>query len=47
MAALRNRVVHDYGQIDLEIVWESVTFHLPQVQMELTAFFSTEDETRA
>ena len=24
MAGLRNRVVHDYGQIDLEIVWDTV-----------------------
>lgn len=45
MAGLRNRVVHDYGQIDLEIVWETVTLHLPQVRKELIAFFSTEDET--
>jgi uncharacterized protein with HEPN domain len=46
MAWLRNRVIHDYGQIDLEIVWESVTLHLPQVRRELIAFFSTEDETQ-
>lgn len=46
MAGLRNRVVHDYGQIDLEIVWESVTLHLPQVRRELIAFFSTEDEAK-
>ena len=46
MAGLRNRVVHDYGQIDMEIVWESVTLHLPQVQRELIAFFSTEDEAQ-
>ncbi len=46
MAGLRNRVVHDYGQIDLEIVWESVTLHLPQVRRELIAFFAAEDETQ-
>jgi uncharacterized protein with HEPN domain len=44
MAGLRNRVVHDYGQIDFEIVWESITLHLPQVRRELSAFFSTEGE---
>jgi uncharacterized protein with HEPN domain len=46
MAGLRNRVIHDYGQIDLEIVWESVTLHLPQVRRELVAFFAAEDETQ-
>jgi uncharacterized protein with HEPN domain len=46
MAGLRNRVVHDYGQIDLEIVWESVTLHMPQVRRELFAFFSTTDEAQ-
>jgi uncharacterized protein with HEPN domain len=46
MAGLRNRVVHDYGQIDFEIVWESVTLHLPQVRTELSAFLSTEGEAQ-
>jgi len=46
MTGMRNRVVHDYGQIDLQIVWESVTLHLPQVCRELTAFFSTDHEAQ-
>ena len=46
MAGLRNRVVHDYGQIDFEIVWETVNLHLTQVRSDLRAFFSTEHETR-
>jgi uncharacterized protein with HEPN domain len=46
MAGLRNRVVHDYGQIDFEIVSKSVTLHLPQAGRELTAFFSTEGEAQ-
>ena len=46
MAGLRNRVVHDYGQIDLEIIWESVTLHLPQVRRQLIAFFSIDDEAQ-
>jgi uncharacterized protein with HEPN domain len=40
MGGMRNRVVHDYGQIDFEIVWEAVTLHLPQVQRELARFFA-------
>jgi uncharacterized protein with HEPN domain len=40
MAGLRNRVVHDYGQIDLEIVWATVMHHLPQVRKDLHAFFA-------
>ena len=39
MAGLRNRVVHDYGQIDLEIVWDTATAHLPLVRKTLRAFF--------
>ena len=39
MAGLRNRVVHDYGQIDFEIVWETVTIHLPKVRSELQGYF--------
>ncbi len=36
MAGLRNRVVHDYGQIDFEIVWQTITDHLPRMHRELT-----------
>jgi uncharacterized protein with HEPN domain len=39
MAGLRNRVVHDYGQIDLEIVWDTVTAHLPLLRETLREFF--------
>ena len=39
MAGLRNRVVHDYGQIDFEIVWETITTHLPEMRSELQGYF--------
>ena len=39
MAGLRNRVVYDYGQIDLEIVWDTVTAHLPLLRETLREFF--------
>jgi uncharacterized protein with HEPN domain len=40
MAGMRNRVVHDYGEIDFEIIWETVTCHLPQVLTEIGEFLS-------
>ena len=42
MAGMRNRVVHDYGQVDFEIIWETVTIQLPEVLRALRAFFSSE-----
>ena len=39
IVGMRNRVVHDYGQIDLEIVWEAANSHLPKVHDELSEWF--------
>jgi uncharacterized protein with HEPN domain len=39
IVGMRNRVVHDYGQIDLEIIWETAYLHLPSVRLELRAWF--------
>jgi uncharacterized protein with HEPN domain len=36
---MRNRVVHDYGNVDFEIVWETVQTHLPMLFEELQRFF--------
>jgi uncharacterized protein with HEPN domain len=44
MAGMRNRLVHDYGQVDFEIVWDTVNSHLPHVVSEIGAFFSTQDD---
>jgi uncharacterized protein with HEPN domain len=38
IAGMRNRVVHDYGQIDPEIIWETSCLHLPLVRVELSAW---------
>jgi uncharacterized protein with HEPN domain len=35
MAGLRNRVVHDYTGVDLEIVWEIVKTSLPELRKQL------------
>jgi uncharacterized protein with HEPN domain len=32
IAGLRNRIVHDYFGLDLEIIWEVVQHDLPQLQ---------------
>jgi uncharacterized protein with HEPN domain len=40
VVGMRNRVVHDYGQVDLEIVWETVEYHIPPVIAELKRFFA-------
>jgi uncharacterized protein with HEPN domain len=40
ISGMRNRVVHDYGYVDFEIVWDTVQTHLPPVLKELEAFFA-------
>jgi uncharacterized protein with HEPN domain len=35
MAGLRNRIVHDYFGLDLEIIWQIVRSDLPQLQAQL------------
>ena len=44
IAGMRNRVVHDYGNVDFEIVWETVQTHLPLLFKELEEFFAERGE---
>jgi len=44
IAGMRNRVVHDCGNIDFEIVWETVQAHLPPLFQELRRFFDERGE---
>jgi uncharacterized protein with HEPN domain len=44
IAGMRNRVVHDYGNVDFEIVWETVQRHLPSLFQELQQFFAERGE---
>ena len=40
MTGMRHRLVHDYGRIDYEIMWDVVQEKLPTLRDELTAFLS-------
>jgi uncharacterized protein with HEPN domain len=44
IVGMRNRVVHDYGHVDLEIIWEVVQIHLPPLFAELRRFFEHRGE---
>ncbi|MCL2255444.1 MAG: DUF86 domain-containing protein [Firmicutes bacterium] len=33
--AIRNRIVHDYGNIDLKIVWNVIKDHLPKMEQNI------------
>lgn len=35
MAGLRNRIVHDYAGIDLEIIWELLEHAVPELSEQL------------
>ena len=39
VAAMRNRIVHDYFEVDLERVWDVVENHLPILRQFLEAQF--------
>jgi uncharacterized protein with HEPN domain len=34
---LRNRIVHDYEGIKLDVVWQVITYHLPALREKLEA----------
>jgi uncharacterized protein with HEPN domain len=31
MIGMRNRLVHDYGRIDLDILWDAIQRHVPEL----------------
>ena len=40
---MRNRLIHAYDQVDLEILWETVTDHLPQLIASLELIIGQSD----
>jgi uncharacterized protein with HEPN domain len=40
MRGMRNLVAHDYANVDLKIVWDVATVHVPEVRTVLEAFFA-------
>ncbi|SPE61023.1 conserved hypothetical protein [Verrucomicrobia bacterium] len=40
MRGMRNIVAHDYANVDLKVVWEVATFHVPEVCAVLEKFFA-------
>ena len=35
MSGLRNRIVHDYGNVDLKIVYETLKYDIPDLMEQL------------
>ena len=40
IAGLRNRIVHDYFGLDLEIIWEIIQHDLPELKKQVRALQS-------
>ena len=42
---MQNIVAHDYANVDVNIVWQVATVHVPEVCAALEKFFSKEEES--
>jgi uncharacterized protein with HEPN domain len=45
MRGMRNIVAHDYANVDLHIVWEVATVHVPEVCAVLEKFFARREQS--
>ena len=45
MRGMRNIVAHDYANVNLKIVWEVATVHVPEVCVVLEKFFAAQAQT--
>jgi len=43
MRGMRNIVAHDYANVDVKIVWEVATVHVPEVCAGLEKFFANQE----
>jgi len=44
MRGMRNIVAHDYANVNLKIVWEVATIHVPELRRVLEAFFAAHEK---
>ncbi len=44
MIGMRNMVIHEYGEVDLNVVWETVTDDLPTVIATLEPLVPPEEQ---
>lgn len=44
VVGMRNKLIHGYDQVDMGILWDTVTDDLPQLIQELEAALATEPE---
>ncbi|MDR1163812.1 MAG: DUF86 domain-containing protein [Candidatus Accumulibacter sp.] len=47
MRGMRNRIAHGYFDIDLDVVWETVQFRLPELLKKLSAIRHDADDDQA
>jgi uncharacterized protein with HEPN domain len=45
MVGMRNIMIHDYDDVDIAIVWETVKNDLPDLIITLKIFFSEEEKS--
>ena len=45
MRGMRNIVAHDYANVDLNIVWQVATVHVPEVCAALEKFHATQEQS--
>jgi uncharacterized protein with HEPN domain len=43
MRGMRNIIAHDYGEVDLELVWKTATADLPELGTTLERYFAGTD----
>ncbi len=44
MRGVRNIVAHDYANVDLKMVWEVATVHVPALRVILEKFFEAQSD---
>jgi uncharacterized protein with HEPN domain len=45
MRGMRNIIAHDYGEVDLELVWRTATRDIPVLVATLDDYFGADDST--